>query len=145
MIRPYEDSDLDRVMTIWHDASKVGHPFMSAQLLAEQRIEIREKFVPIAKQWVYLLGGKVVGFIAMIDHFVGGLFIDPEYHRRGIATHLLNYVKPFHTHLALEVFKENHGARKFYKDYGFHVTEERTSDPLGFPALLLEIVFSTEK
>jgi len=138
MIRPYRSDDLKAVMQIWYEASKVGHPFFSEQELAEDRIEIIEKYIPVARQWVYDEGGQILGFIALLEKHIGGLFVAPEYHRRGIGTKLIEHAKSIHERLTVGVFKANPIARRFYEKCGFRFVEELACRTTGRPELILE-------
>jgi len=138
-IRPYCPDDLDEVVRIWYEASKVGHPFLSEEQLAADREEIVNKYIPMAKQWVAECDGRVVGFIALLNNFIGGLFVDPAYHRHGVGRRLVEHIRPLYERLTVEVFRENHKARAFYTACGFRVVEEHDNLHTGLPAMTMEL------
>lgn len=45
LIRAYEASDLNRLSSIWHDASLIAHSFLGNERLQEQRFLIETGFV----------------------------------------------------------------------------------------------------
>ena len=136
-IRKYREDDLNEVMRVWYEASRVGHPFLSDEALRRDRLEIIHKYIPIARQWVGEVDGSIVGFIAMVGNQVGGLFVDPRHHRTGIGTALIEHVRPMFPTLTVTVFKENPNAIRFYEKSGFRLIEERVSEYHGIPELLM--------
>ena len=139
MIRAYQPDDLEPLMAVWLAASRVGHPFLSAEQLVKDRIEIIEKYIPIARQWVVELDGVIVGFIAMLDNHIGGLFVDPTHHRRGIGAALVAHIKLMHERLTVNVFRDNHNGIAFYESVGFVCLQEQTCTHTGLPELLMEM------
>ena len=137
-IRAYRQDDQEAIMRIWYEASKVGHPFISEEALRKDRQEIIDVYIPIAKQWVAKADGSIGGFIAMIDNQIGGLFVDPHSHKRGIGTALIEHVRPMFPTLTVCVFKKNPNAIRFYEKSGFRLVEERISEYHGFLELFME-------
>jgi hypothetical protein len=56
----------------------VTHPFLSDDVRNQLREDIRNMYLPNAEAWVLEDGGITVGFIAMIDREIGGLFVAPS-------------------------------------------------------------------
>jgi len=139
MIRPYHERDCETVLDIWYRASRVGHPFISDAELRRQREEIRTVYIPKAAQWLAEIDGRVAGFIAMLGNFIGGLFVDPGFHRRGVASSLVDFVRRSQPCLTVEVFRDNHIGRAFYEHCGFVLLRELTNENTGLPAMILEI------
>ena len=131
MIRPYLPTDRDQVMDVWLEASRVGHPFLDEAFLIRERREIAETHLPRANAWVWEEGGRVVGFIATRTEEVGGLFVHPAFHRRGIATALLDHVRSSQPTLQLSVFEANLGGRRFYEAAGFAAVGRRIHEASG--------------
>lgn len=137
MIRPFNSSDTDAVMQAWHKASALAHPFLSDDLIAKADALIRNTFLPMADTSVIEQEGQVVGFIALLGHQVGGLFLDPAYHRCGLGKALMDHAAQNHPVLELEVFRDNAIGRGFYATYGFEELEEKIDDFSGLPVLRL--------
>ncbi|HEX9659812.1 MAG TPA: GNAT family N-acetyltransferase [Rhodothermales bacterium] len=131
MIRPYKSADLDQLLDIWYRASKLAHPFLDENFLSGERASIATKHLPSAETWVYILGGKVVGFVALVGNEVGGLFVDPDFHRKGIGGALVDHALAQCGQLEVEVFLENVIGRKFYDRYGFQPVKELVHEQTG--------------
>ena len=139
MIRPYRDDDLEQLLEVWHRASLIAHPFLTDEFLARERIAIAEEWLPISETTVVERRGGVAGFIAMIGHEVGGLFVDPEHQRTGIGSALLDANRDAHPYLELDVFEANRGARSFYEAYGFTVVGRHMNELAGHPELRMRL------
>lgn len=118
-IRAYEPSDLEEVIEVWKAASRLAHPFLDTAFLEREQREIEQTHIPQAETWVYEEGGHVVGFIALLENEVGGLFVSPAHHRRGLGRALMNHARSTRSWLELSVFEENGLGREFYESYGF--------------------------
>ena len=55
----------------------------------------------------------------MLGNEIGGLFVLPNNHFKGIGTQLVNFIKESHSELDVEVFEKNAIGRAFYEKYGF--------------------------
>lgn len=119
MIRKYLDTDLNELLEVWYSASKVAHYFLDESFLESEKEDIASIYLPIAETWVYEKDGKVVGFIALIENEVGGIFVHPDYQRKGIGRSLMDYASNIRKPLVLNVFEDNSIGRDFYDKYGF--------------------------
>ena len=138
-IRPYTPEDRDRLVEVWHQASRVGHPFLSEQDLTEQKVLVRDIYLPKAENWVATEAGEAVGFIGVLDCFVGGLFVYPSAHGRGVGRALIEHAAELKGRLEVEVYALNVGALKFYQRLGFTPTGIRDSDDQGRPLQLVRL------
>ena len=138
MIRKYQDSDIEDVIDIWHQASLVAHPFLSESFLEREEGKIRDIYMRKAKTWVYEKQNKAVGFISLIGHEVGGLFVHPAMHRQGIGKELMDKACSLHASIELDVFKANFMGRSFYAKYGFKAIAEFVHDETGQPTIRLK-------
>ncbi len=136
-IRQYKETDLDAVLSSWENANKIAHPFLSEDFVNQVRHDIPNLYLPNADTWVVVIDDKVVGFIALIGHEVGAIFVDPTYHGKGAGKALMDKARSLHATLELDVFKENAIGRKFYARYGFEEIEETTHDQTGQQVLRL--------
>jgi 8-oxo-dGTP pyrophosphatase MutT (NUDIX family)/GNAT superfamily N-acetyltransferase len=131
-LRRYDaQSDLDRCMAIWRAASEVGHPFLDAETLDADAMVVRDSYMPAAEITVAERAGTVVGFIALLDDLVGGLFVDPSAHRSGAGRALISDALRRKGRLEVEVYAANPGARAFYSACGFAETGRRDTDDHG--------------
>ncbi|PVH30661.1 GNAT family N-acetyltransferase [Pararhodobacter oceanensis] len=131
MIRKFKPSDTDHLMNIWDKAEALAHPFLPAEIRAQVRKDIRDIYLPNAEVWVIEDQGAPVGFIAMIDREIGGLFLDPSCHGKGLGRQLVDHIVTLKGPLTVEVFKDNQIGVPFYQRYGFEITGEGKFDASG--------------
>ncbi|WP_333828734.1 GNAT family N-acetyltransferase [Pararhodobacter sp.] len=132
-LRPYTPDDLAACLQIWRDASEAGHPFLSAADLDADAAMVRDIYIPAAEMTLACDGARVVGFVALLGQFIGGLFVDPVHHRRGIGRRLLQAAAERHGPLTVEVYAANTRAMAFYENLGFHETSRRATDDQSRP------------
>lgn len=119
-IRAYRDDlDRERLADIWLAASRVGHPFLSEAELLDQLSKVRDIYLPQAENWVVEDKGRQVGFIGLIDDFIGGLFVDPIAHGGGYGKALVLHAATLKGTLEVEVYAANTAAIAFYRRLGF--------------------------
>lgn len=119
MIREYRTDDLSALLEVWADASAVGHPFLNAEFLEAERQNIARLYLPASETWVWEADGRVVGFISLMGVEIGGLFVDPTHHGRGIGRALVEHARGLREELEAEVFGDNALGRAFYAACGF--------------------------
>ena len=124
MIRKYNENEIPRLIEIWEAAALIAHPFLTDDFHQVVKKAMKEIYMPNSNTWVYEEAGNIIGFISMMDNEIGGLFVDPKNHSKGIGTQLVNYISPFHDSLEVEVFEENKIGIPFYEKYGFKVIKE---------------------
>lgn len=131
MIRQYREDDTDAVVTAWRQASDRAHPFLSKAFLDREAEALRDVYLGAAETWVCEVDGRVVGFIALIENAVAGLFLDPRHQRRGLGKAMLDKAVAVKGALTVEVFKLNTAGRQFYAAYGFRTVSEFVHEPTG--------------
>lgn len=139
MIREYKPEDQQQTLDVWYNASVIAHHFLDEAFFEQERKNLSEGSFSNVETWVYEQDGKIVGFIAMIENEVGGLFVGPDFQGRGIGRQLMDHVRQSREYLELEVFKENAIGRRFYNRYGFKLVKEQTNKETGLPALWLKL------
>mgnify|MGYP006106958953 FL=1 len=139
-IRQYNTSDLEAVLSSWEAATRLAHPFMTDDFLAQERKNVGEIYMPNTDTWVAELDGNVVGFVALMGNEIGAIFLQPNYHGKGIGKALIDKANELHSSLEVEVFKANAIGRKFYSRYGFEFLEEKHHEPTGQPLLRLRFM-----
>ncbi len=144
MIRPYRDDDLAGLLDVWYRASLVAHAFLDAAFFDAERKQIAERWLPMSETAVYEKDAKVVGFLSLIGHEVGAIFVDPDHQGRGIGTALLNRARESHPVLELNVFEANASGRAFYEKYGFNVVRRHTNEATGQAELRLRFAGSAD-
>lgn len=139
MIRQYDPKDRDALLVVWAESAAVAHPFWTPAMFEQERRDIAEKFLPVAETFVFERNGAVVGFISLLGSEVGGIFVDPQYHGKGIGTALMDWARASRDHLELEVFEANEVGRGFYVAYGFGVVGERVDEATGQRVLRMRL------
>lgn len=139
-IRQYNTSDLEAVLSSWEAATRLAHPFMTDDFLAQERKNVGEIYMPNTDTWVAELDGNVVGFVALMGNEIGAIFLQPNYHGKGIGKALMDKANELHSSLEVEVFKANAIGRKFYSRYGFEFLDEKHHEPTGQPLLRLRFM-----
>ena len=119
MIRRREEKDNDEIMKVWYESSSLAHPFLEPDFVEKVKKDLREIYIPNTETWVYEDNTTVIGFISMLGNEIGGLFVLPNHHSKGIGTQLVNTIKELHHELEVEVFEKNVIGRAFYAKYGF--------------------------
>jgi putative acetyltransferase len=131
MIRKYDAPDIEVVVSTWRRASELAHPFLSKAFLDTEDGNMRNIYLAFAETWVIEADGFVVGFIALIENEIGGLFLDPDFHGQGLGRALVDKAVADKGALKVEVFKANAIGRRFYDAYGFRETEEFIHEASG--------------
>ena len=142
MIRKYQDDDTDAIIDVWFKATRLAHPFLSEDFLAEEVQNIRKIYLPNTETWVLEDGGHLVGFISLIHHGrgdieVGAIFLDPARHGCGLGKALMDRAVTLHRRLKVDVFKDNKIGRRFYDGYGFIFSHEYVFERTGDAVLQL--------
>ena len=119
MIRKHKPEDLEQILDIWYKSSTLAHPFLEVSFVDKVKEDMRNLYIPGSETWVYIKNNSLVGFISMMGNEIGGLFVLPNQHSKGIGTQLVNMVSELHNELEVEVFKKNEIGRAFYSKYGF--------------------------
>jgi len=139
VIRRYQPSDVDAVIAIWEAANALAHPFLSTDFVNTVRTDMREIYLPNAETWVVEQDGEPVGFIAMIGTEIGGLFLDPRHHGKGLGRAMVDAVVAVKGPLRVDVFAENVIGRKFYDGYGFTAVDRYAHEPSGRTTIKMEM------
>ena len=131
MMRKYKPEDTEALIIIWDNAEALAHPFLPSEVRDQVRRDMRSLYLPNAETWVLDDEGVPVGFIAMIDKEIGGLFLDPSQQGKGKGREMVDHVVALKGPLTVEVFKDNKIGLRFYERYGFEVTGEGMFEASG--------------
>ncbi len=123
--------DAPTLLHIWLEASRVGHPFLGEETLQEQLPKLRDIYIPHADNWVAVDGDAILGFMGLVESHVGGLFVAPAAHRRGVGRHLLDHASERLGELTVEVYEQNRSACAFYRSCGFETVCRKELDDEG--------------
>ncbi|MFT5485703.1 MAG: putative acetyltransferase [Alphaproteobacteria bacterium] len=131
MIRKFNDEDADAVVSTWRAASELAHPFLTREFLDREADAVRNVYLVYAETWVTEVDGEVVGFIALVDDEIGGLFLHPRLHGQGFGKAMVDEAVAEKGPLRVEVFEKNEIGRRFYDTYGFSRSGEFVHEPTG--------------
>ncbi|MGU3574682.1 GNAT family N-acetyltransferase [Brucellaceae bacterium C25G] len=143
LIRPIVADDVNELADIWLRASKTAHAFIDDEKLNEQYQLIKDVYLVQAENWVIVSDDQLAGFIGLIDHHIGGLFIDPDYQGQGLGRDLLKHALSLKKHLQLNVYEDNQKAVNFYLKFGFVITKRSEKDDEGLPFAQLTMTLAT--
>lgn len=140
MIRKHKIKDLDQIINIWYQSSTLAHPFLSSSFVEKVKSDMTTIYIPNSDTWVYEVDNSIVGFISMMDNEIGGLFVLPNHHSKGIGTKLVDFIKKEHSNLEVEVFDKNLIGRAFYNKYGFKKIKKYSHEESGHEVLRLKFI-----
>lgn len=126
-------------MTVWLRSSSLAHPFLNAEFVQKVESDMRNLYIPNSETVVFQEGEIVVGFISMIGNEIGGLFVLPDHHAKGIGTQLVNFIRKDFEELVVEVFEKNSIGRRFYDKMGFQLLNQYTHEETGNEVLRLKM------
>ena len=134
-VRPYHPDDLNAFLDAWEAASRLAHPFMSDEMIAEQRISIEKKHLPDTVTDLALIDGKLERFISMLGNVVGAMYVDPAFHKKGVGRAQLGIPKAIHETLEVDVYEKASAVRAFYEKHAFSEISRSSPGALGGVAL----------
>lgn len=123
MIRKFEDNDINEVLQIWKSENIKAHKFISKEYWENNYNYVKE-ILPTAEVYVYILDGKILGFVGLDNNYIQGIFVNTNNQCNGIGTALLNKVKENRNTLTLSVYKKNINAINFYKKNNFVIVSQ---------------------
>ena len=131
MIREFHaPEDTRQVMDLWLEGNKDAHSFIPEEYWRSHLEEVQEQILQ-AEVFVCDTGGKIQGFIGIVNGYIAGIFVDKNYRSRGIGKQLLDYAKGRHAAFTLSVYQKNTGAVAFYLREGFSVRSEAVDETTG--------------
>ena len=131
IIRKFEPSDTEEIIRIWYEVSIVAHSFIPQEMWEAHKDELRNKYLPIAQTWVAEENGNLLGFISLIEDYIGALFVTSASQGKGVGTRLIEQAKQAYEHLKVGVYAKNMKAREFYSKNGFAAVSEEVQPETG--------------
>ncbi|MFA4135045.1 MULTISPECIES: acetyltransferase [unclassified Brevibacillus] len=137
----YEASYRDQLVDIWYRAVCRTHHFLTKEDISFYKNMVKNEALSAVEVWMEINEMKEpVGFIGLDGTKIEMLFVDPEYHGKGIGSRLLEHAeRKYGPHLKVDVNEQNEGAYAFYKRYGFVQTGRSELDGSGRPFPLLHL------
>lgn len=113
MIRKFEKSDTDRVISIWLKENIIAHAFIDRQYWLNHLENVKNALAQ-AEVYIYDANGETAGFAGLNGDYIEGIFVDGKYQSKGIGKALLNHIKKTHSELTLNAYVKNKKAIQFY-------------------------------
>ncbi len=130
MIRRLQETDIDRVMTLWLDTNLKAHDFVPAEYWKNNFESVKE-MLPQAEVYVYEETGAIQGFVGLTGEYIEGIFVSGEMQSQGIGKRLLDHIKTEKDTLHLSVYQKNTRAIRFYQREGFVIQREGLDESTG--------------
>ena len=141
-IRKATATDVAEVAEVFIASQADALPFLARlHTPQETRGFIANQVFPLCDVWVAVVGGEILGMMAIANTHLDHLYLKPGHYRRGIGTKLLNKAKQLRPEkLTLYAFAVNTRARAFYEHHGFKPIEfgDGSANEAGEPDVLYE-------
>ncbi|MGF7060220.1 N-acetyltransferase [Brassicibacter mesophilus] len=132
------EEEINRIMTIWKQATIKAHEFISEDYWLKSYDVVKEKYIPMAENYVYFDDEEIKGFISILnEEHIGALFVDVNCQGKGIGRKLIEYTRQIYDKLTLAVYKKNDQAVRFYKQVGFTITYEQLNEETNEPEYIM--------
>jgi putative acetyltransferase len=130
-------ADMEAVARLHRHVRRTCLPYLPELHTPQQDLAFFEQQVfPSSTIWLAEGEGWLIGFAVLKQDWLDHLYIDPDWHGRGVGLALLTAVREDAEELNLWTFQANAQARRFYERHGFRLiemtdgsgNEERTPD-----------------
>jgi putative acetyltransferase len=129
VILKFEPKHTEAIVDIFYKASLLVHPFLNHDFLEQEKINIREIYLPNVKTWVFENEGIVIGFVSLLKNDVMAIFVDLQHHSLGYAKAMMDHAVDEAGDLEVVVFEENSIGRQFYERCGFKFMSKYIHEP----------------
>lgn len=139
MIRNSQQTDTERILSIWLAASIKAHDFIAPEFWESKMDDMRDIYIPAAETYVYEKERDIKGFISIYDNTIAALFVTPPLQGKGIGSELIEFAKTKYIELGLSVYKNNTASILFYKKHGFQEVCEEIDEHTNFPEIIMKL------
>ncbi len=143
--RTSTEQDTSRILEIWREAVDATHHFLSPQDREAIDREVSAFFPKVRFTLAVDEADKPLGFMFLHEGHLEALFIDPNYHGKGIGNTLIKAALVDHPNLTTDVNEQNAQAIGFYERMGFVKTGRLATDGQGRPYPLIHLQFQPTK
>lgn len=141
-VRPAQLEDRERLVDLWERSVRATHHFLEDRDVRALRPLVAEELASPSIGWWVLASSeeKLMGFLAFANDAIEGLFVDPDYIRRGAGRLLVAHAQSLAADvLRVDVNEQNTAAVAFYERMGFQVVGRSPLDTEGRPFPLLHM------
>ncbi len=139
MIRKFQQSDIEQVISIWLEASIKAHDFVDSEFWKSKVKDMRGIHIPSGETYVYEERDIIKGFVSLYNDTLAALFVSPDFQGAGIGMQLMGKAKDVRDNLSLTVYKENIKSIEFYQKCGFKIEREQIDKHTGHPELVMTL------
>jgi len=133
------------MFTIWLEAVRATHSFLTEADLAFYAEQVRDQYLPSQSFWIAAgYDDEAEGFMGMTGNKIDALFVHPFQHGKGIGRALIAHAAALAGELAVDVNEQNEGACAFYRKLGFRQVGRSELDGSGKPFPILHLVRSND-
>ena len=138
-IRLSTPRDAPRLLDIWRRAVDATHHFLAPG----DRRDIEADVVALIPRTPFEVAldehERMVAFRLLDGSHLAALFVDPQFHGRGVGRALVEDALRRHAELSTDVNEQNLRARGFYEHLGFEPCGYSENDGLGRPYPLIHL------
>jgi putative acetyltransferase len=139
LIQPYEKNLRDQLLTVWERSVVATHHFLRPEDFTTIKALVHTIDFGAFDVYCLLQEKRVLGFLGVAERKVEMLFLDPDYHGKGLGKKLMDFaITELHATL-VDVNEQNSEAVRFYERYGFKTYERSERDDQGNPYPLLRM------
>ena len=146
-IRRSTPADRVAMLDLWERSVRPTHAFLTEADIQALRPRVEQALASDAVAWWVICNDedRPVGFLGYTPGTVEALFIDPQYHRRGLGTRLLAHAQQLaQGPLAVDVNEGNPDGVEFYRRNGFVIVGRSPTDSEGRPFPLIHMRRATD-
>ncbi|BBI34614.1 acetyltransferase [Cohnella abietis] len=142
-ISPYQENVHDKLVDIWYRAVCLTHTFLEEKDIEFYHQMLQNGALKEVEIWVDFNENKEpTGFIGLDRSKIEMLFVDTNYHGKGIGSRLIRHAEKIKgSPLQVDVNEQNDRACGFYKKFGFVQTGRSELDSSGQPFPLLHLEY----
>ena len=139
-VRHSRPTDTDTLYSVWRRSVEATHEFVAPADLEAMAEIVRTRYLPVTTFMVAVDATDTpIAFMGGDDDTIDSLFVDPDWHRRGVGRALVDLAIERAPVIRLDVNEQNDGARAFYRRMGFAEVGRSEDDEDGFPYPLLHL------
>jgi len=141
-IIPYHKDMHDALLSIWQRGVKKTHTFLADEDYEFYNQVVDKQALTGMEVWVAVdCAGRPLGYLGINGMVIEMLFVDPDIHRMGVGSALLDFAVSKKGCIKVDVNEQNPQARTFYRKYGFMESGRDALDDRGkpYPIIHLEL------
>ena len=131
------------LLNVWERSVRATHDFLDESDVVALKPYVADALASEAVDWWVLVissSDDPIGFLGFASDTIEALFLDPDYHRQGGGSFLVEYAQGLSSGaLAVDVNEQNVAGLRFYEALGFSVVGRSPIDAGGRPFPILHM------